>query len=764
MIRILDHTKALDVLANDTTNGLGKIEAVNKPLVTEELNGIYEAQFDVSIASDHFADLEVGGIVEINTSEGDQMFRIYQITKPINFISTVKCEHISYDLTRVVCLPFTATGATAACQAIVNAITGGTYPFTMTTNISNSSSTVRSNIPRTFRECLGGFEGSFLDAFRGEYKWDNLEVQMLSRRGSDQGVRISYGKNLTDFKQEENNASTYTGVIGYAIVDEQYYHGDVYHKVQATYPRIKVVDFSERYETGEVPTAAELTTLAQTYANANDIEVPSVNMTVSFVPLAQTEEYKNIAVLEDVYLGDTVHIYFEKLGVEASARVIKTVWNANTKRYDSITLGSYRSNMSSVIAGEIEQVTSNQKEATSFVQSEMNELATLIINGLGLHRTLVPKSNGGYVVYLHNGETLATSDTWYVMTANGFMVSTDYGQTWNAGFDSSGNAVLNSLATITLRALDIYGSRITFGDENDKYITAGVYTDSSDNAVGVSFDGSGYARFQPHEQFQVVNLDSSDDVLNDFTMAPESANSGGAQVSFTNYKADNTIANHMEMTAERNGASETYVNLTNNQYNSTSFASNISMLSNATNQAIFIQNRTAGSSYINNSLQMRAYASGSVVGEMSEIALRNAYNSNGNTASLLSLQSGTSTANVTAVAYDTSGSEAVRVALYSSGKLFLNGRTQFANASGTSASVTCSANNSGSTTVSVTIPTGYKAIAVANVKSNGNVVPAYTSSVFGMTGSQTLTVWWENGTNSAKTCTFTVDLLCAVDV
>ena len=40
MIKILDHSKSLSVLANDNTNGLGQIETLSA-LITEELNGIY---------------------------------------------------------------------------------------------------------------------------------------------------------------------------------------------------------------------------------------------------------------------------------------------------------------------------------------------------------------------------------------------------------------------------------------------------------------------------------------------------------------------------------------------------------------------------------------------------------------------------------------------------------------------------------------------------------------------------------------------------
>ena len=250
-----------------------------------------------------------------------------------------------------------------------------------------------------------------LDTFRGEYKWDNLTVNFLARRGADNGVRISYGKNLTDFQQETNNTEVYTGVLGFATVDDVCYVGNVYNKT--TGDKIKIVDFSSDYESGQTPTTAELTTKATTYATNNDIEVPSVNIKISFVPLYQTEEYKNIAPLERVSLGDTVHVYFEKLGVEASSRVVKTVWNVLLNKYDSVELGSTKANLNTVINDSIESATSemlsNLDIDTGAIEEELSEMSQLIINGLGLHCTKVPLQSGGYRIYIHNADTLANS-------------------------------------------------------------------------------------------------------------------------------------------------------------------------------------------------------------------------------------------------------------------------------------------------------------------------------------------------------------------
>lgn len=510
MIKVLDASKSLTSLVSDTTNGLGQLTVMNDS-VTEELNGIYELEFDIATTDKHYDDLKSNLLVKVNVDEtGDeQIFRVYYVSEPINFVSHVKCQHITYDLNKIVVRPFTATGASAAKDGMNNNKLGS-YPFTMTTDISNTTSKFTLDIPRSYRECLGGYEGSLLDTFRGEYKWDNLTVQMLAHRGSDHGTRIAYGKNLTDFQQEVNNESVYDAVYGYAVVDEHTYEASsIYNKTGATSPKVMTVDFSSNYDSGETPTAAQLLSYATSYANNNDIEVPNVNIKVSFVPLWQTEEYKDIAPLERVFLGDTVHVYFDKLNVEASARVIKTVWSPSLGRYTEIELGSAKANLNTVINETVDTAFGKVAQDTGFIESKMELLSDLVVNGLGLH---ISQDSAGRIV-LHNKETIADSNVQYMITDQGFVVSTDYGTTWNAGFDTSGNAVLNSLATITLEALEIYGSTINgtiingstinFGDMNNKHMSA------TNTNVGVSFTGNGNYDVSTIGNIDIQNTDGN---------------------------------------------------------------------------------------------------------------------------------------------------------------------------------------------------------------------------------------------------------------
>lgn len=560
MIKILDDTKTLSALATDTTNGLGQIQPLSC-VVTEELNGIYEAELTVAESDKHFDDLHVSGLLLITAGEleGEQMFRIYKITKPINGVCTVYCQHISYDLSKIAVLPFTATGATNTCAGLVSHITGGSYPFSMSTDIG-SSSTFALTIPRTFRECLGGYDGSVLDVFRGEYEWNNIEVIMHARRGADNGVRIAYGKNLTDFQQEENIESVYTSVLGYVQTDTETIYGEVYHKVQSGYPKVMIVDFTNDYDVDDIPTSADLTAKAQAYANANDIEIPKVNLSISFVPLYQTEEYKNIAPLERVSLGDTVHVFFDRLGVEASARVIKTEWNSELKRYESIELGDAKANMNTLLNEAIGEAKKQSNTNKGFLEDTINEMASLIINGLGLHRTLVPVDGGGYRIYLHNKATLEESDTQYVMSASGILVSTDYGQTWNAGFDAEGNAVLNSLSTITLKALEIYGATITgtvinFGDLSNKYMTA------SPTNTGIKFSGNGNYDIDTSGNLN-IQINNGNNRLNSMYMS--STNDASNYFNLINYSKNNLDNNNIANFIRMYATSSEHVILINN--------------------------------------------------------------------------------------------------------------------------------------------------------------------------------------------------------
>ena len=89
-----------------TTNGIGRLSDAPTGKVIEELNGEFELEMTYPMSGVHYSDIGIRKIIVVKPSANTtlQAFRIYQITKPINGRITVYAQHISYDLSKNVCL------------------------------------------------------------------------------------------------------------------------------------------------------------------------------------------------------------------------------------------------------------------------------------------------------------------------------------------------------------------------------------------------------------------------------------------------------------------------------------------------------------------------------------------------------------------------------------------------------------------------------------------------------------------------------------
>ncbi|MCD8366295.1 MAG: hypothetical protein LUC83_10990, partial [Clostridiales bacterium] len=203
-----------------TTNGLGKLADCISCYVTEKRNSSYELKLEYPTDGIHADELTEGNIILAKPADNKspQPFRIYKITTPLDGILEVAARHISYQMNFITVSPVSvASGTTdqvaAAYQALLdNASTG--CPFSFETDI-DSSAAFSMTEPVSFRSALGGEDGSMLDTYGGEFEWDFYTVRLWKSRGSDNNVRIVYGKNLVDFKMEKSIEDMVTGVHPY---------------------------------------------------------------------------------------------------------------------------------------------------------------------------------------------------------------------------------------------------------------------------------------------------------------------------------------------------------------------------------------------------------------------------------------------------------------------------------------------------------------------------------------------------------------------
>lgn len=344
------------------SEGIARLAECSRCVVTEERNGVFEIEFDYPVTGKMFDEIEVGRIVCATHDETQepQPFDIYKKSEPIGGVVTFYGHHISYRLNEVVVKPFTATScATAIAGLKTNSV--GTNPFTFSTD-KDVTAEYKTTTPQSLRGLLGGQENSLLDVYgKGEYKFDKWAVSLLLNRGIARSTSIRYGKNLIDYTNEFDTSDTYTAVYPYwlgSVSDGDSEPQDVLvelpekyitsgHSVASGREVIVPMDMSTEFQ--EQPTVEQLRTRATALLNDSDAWVPRQNITIDFVALWQTEEYKEVAPLQSVNLCDTVAIDMTMYGTSYRAKVIKTEYNTLLDRYNKLELGDQPNTYASVI-------------------------------------------------------------------------------------------------------------------------------------------------------------------------------------------------------------------------------------------------------------------------------------------------------------------------------------------------------------------------------------------------------------------------------
>lgn len=367
------------------TNGLGRLDCISC-VVVEERNGEYTLSMEIAETALHASEIRLSSIIVAKPSEGAtlQAFRVYKITKPLAGKFTVLAQHISYQLSYIPTMPFEITASPQACAQTLAALKSNAVescPFNFSTDVSTASS-YSQNVPASIRSRLGGVEGSVLDQFGGEYEWDNYNVILHKSRGvMTPIVSLRYGKNITDLNQETNIENTITGIVPYWLSSDGSTRVTLSEKVirsanasKFPFQRTVPMDFSQDFQ--EQPTEDQLRVKAQAYIGMAGIGIPKVSIKVSFIHLADTEEYKNLAALQTVKLCDEVEVYFEKLDIATTAKIVRTEYDVLLEKYNSVEIGDLRSTLSGVISsteGALSQVVNDTRKMFKTYNADIEE-------------------------------------------------------------------------------------------------------------------------------------------------------------------------------------------------------------------------------------------------------------------------------------------------------------------------------------------------------------------------------------------------------
>lgn len=472
-----------------TSQGLGSLADAISCTVTEERNGLYELEMEYPQTGLRFADIAAGNIICAIPSpyRAAQPFRVYKVTKSLNGNVMVYANHISYDLNKIPVKPYAAgTVAEAMTKLQENcAIANG---FLFLTD-KETAADMKIETPTAARSCLGGIQGSVLDTYGGEYEWDRFKVYLKNQRGTDSGVVIRYGKNLTGLTQEGDVTNLVTGIYPYWYSDEKLVTCEppIIYAEGTTGQTAIPVDLTEKFE--NQPTAEQLKSVAESYIKSNAIGVPEVSLTTEFLNLSQMSGYENMQLLEKCDLCDTVTVQYEQAGINAKAKIVSIKTDVLLERYEQIEVGSIRPNIAQTIASQ--QTKIDQTATPSVLQQYINSATSWITGG-----------RGGYVIFQKNADgqpdEILIMDTPDIETATrvwrwnqgGLGYSANgYNGPYTTAITQDGKIVADFITAGTMLANIIKGGTLTLGGNGNGNGVCRVLDAGGNEVVKINADG-----------------------------------------------------------------------------------------------------------------------------------------------------------------------------------------------------------------------------------------------------------------------------------
>lgn len=335
--------------------------------INPKLNGENELEMEVPIDKDGlYKYVQDNNYISVPTPDFDepQLYKIYNPKKSMSGDSiTANARHVQFDLAKSVI--FNKSLSICNGQQALDRI------LESTEFIGHSDITIQDIGQYKLRSVMnvinGSEDDSFINVWGGEISCNNYDLTINIKRGSDRGIRVTFGYNLEDIEEDISFDDVITRLYPYSgdlvlsgntpYVDSSLISniGVLEDKIEFSDIKVKertydadgnetTADDAEGYDTQSEAEAEMIRRCKKLYDKG--LDKITANYTVKMQDLSKTVEYKRLGydALEKVCLGDTVHCYNKNIDIEVEARCISYKWDCINEEYIEIELGQFISN------------------------------------------------------------------------------------------------------------------------------------------------------------------------------------------------------------------------------------------------------------------------------------------------------------------------------------------------------------------------------------------------------------------------------------
>lgn len=346
-------------------------DCVINPLRAEihkEDNGDYYLSLETGL---QYVDYLVeGNIVVANTPQGEQPFRVGNVTKTNNRLET-QAHHVFYDSKNYLIVDSYVVDKN--CADALEHLNNATEPeseFTTGSDIETIDSF------RCVRQSLYEAIQTVLERWGGHLVRDGFDIQVKESIGQDNGITIQYKKNLREITCEENWDDVVTKILPVGqdgiLLNAVDPSASIYIESQTQYdlPYTKTVSFEQKLnrEDYQTETAFKTALVADLRAQAEDYLEKNCVPQVNYILNADLDRVTDI--------GDTIEVIDERLGISLLTEVISFDYDCISEQYIEVEFGNFRQKLSNLI----DYLNSNAEKASSESAKDVQNQILGILN------------------------------------------------------------------------------------------------------------------------------------------------------------------------------------------------------------------------------------------------------------------------------------------------------------------------------------------------------------------------------------------------
>lgn len=450
-----------------SSNGDKVINAI-KARVKKVDNGDFYLELETDLS--YVSDFEEGRIVVAPTPQGEQYFRISNVTKTKNKITT-KCPHVFFDSQNYLIADSYVYQLDA--NAALDHLNSATEPQSQFTTISDVETV---NSFRCVRKSLYEAIQTIIERWGGHIVADKFNIGIRQNIGQDKGVVVRYAKNLQEITCAENWDNVVTKLMPVGkdglLLPNKY----VMSETQYALPYTKTVSFNQSDIEQEDYTDDDGNPDVEAYNQAllDDLEGQAQRYVDEYcVPQINYTTRANIPITD---IGDTVQVIDERLGLTLTTHVISYEYDVILEQYRSVEFGNFKKTLEGFASNITNQTQEIVNEGILSVEgtigTELQAAKDSILAALGT----------GYCIYGKNAffvvDALPKENARNVLMINNNGIA--FGQNGiNGAFTSAwtidGTLNMQAINVINLTADLIKGGTLKLGSELNQQGTLELY-------------------------------------------------------------------------------------------------------------------------------------------------------------------------------------------------------------------------------------------------------------------------------------------------